>query len=229
MKKTFLPPLLFLLLTLINGVAQADNYGSYSRYSSPFDFSLQLVSTDLALQADGIDMPVSLDRISFEVFTLLEPKVQFGFITGSSYLHIDDDPASAGLSLGGYHLGLVMRSSFGHNPQLGLHAQYLYQEAKDETDTQSVVLSWHEWAAGLSGRVLLGQQLELSAGLTLADVDARRRARGDINETKTLKLGSTTQRNLGIAWLTTDGGRVSLMLQRGDYKQVIFGFSRRFR
>ena len=214
------------LLLSVSGFTQAAYYPSFH---SPFDFSLRLSKTDLELQADGVKQAVSLDRVSFVVFTLIEPQVQFGFITGSSNLSVDDDPATAGMHLSGYHAGLAMRSHIGSNPQLGLHANYLYQETKDETTTQSATLSWHEWQAGINGRLILGQQLELSAGWTHADVDARRRASGTINETKSLALKSTSQTNLGIAWLTRDGGRVGLSLQRGSYQQVEFGFSRQFR
>jgi hypothetical protein len=133
------------------------------------------------------------------------------------------------MNLNGYHAGLAMRSSLGSNPQIGLHANYLYQETKNETTEQAVNLSWHEWTAGISGRIILGQQLELSIGWAYQDVDARHRASGTVNQTQSLELESGSQARMGIAWRVRSGGRVALTIQRGHYQQLEFGFSRAFR
>jgi len=201
----------------------------YPDFQTPFDFSLSLSNSDIDLQADNNLLRVSLDRISIVVFTEIEPHIQFGFITGSSNLSLDNDPATAGMSLNGYHAGLAMRSSLGHNPQINFHANYLYQETRNETTTQTTTLSWHEWSASISGKIILGRQLELSAGWAHYDIDARRRATGDVNETQNLNLQSGSQGQLGIAWLVHSGGRVGLALQRGSYQQIEFRFSQKFR
>jgi hypothetical protein len=218
-------PLFFLLTTFV-GSAEA---AYYPDFRSPFDFSLSLSKSDVDLQSDNGNPLASLDRISITVFTLVEPHIQFGFITGSSGLTLDNDPLTAGMSLGGYHAGLAMRSFISDNPQIGFHANYLYQETKDETAEQTVTLSWHEWTAGVSGRIILGQQLEFSAGWSYHDVDARQRASGTIQQTNNLALESSSQGEMGIAWHVRSGGRVGLTIQDGSYQQIEFRFSREFR
>lgn len=219
---------LALVILFVSSTTFAAETTYYPDSQQAFDFSLSFSNSDVDLRAGGGKYPVSLDRIGILVFTQLEPHLQLGFITGSSNLDLDNDPLTAGMNLAGYHAGLAMRSVFGRNPQIGLQANYLYQETKDETDTQATTLSWYEWSAGAFGKIILGQ-LVLSAGWTLQDVDARRRTTGDINDTQQLKLDSDSQGQLGIAWLVSSGGRVSLRLQRGSYQRVEFRFSRKFR
>ncbi|HHI92996.1 MAG TPA: hypothetical protein ENK04_05700 [Gammaproteobacteria bacterium] len=227
MKKTtsaWLPKLLLILAVLPIHATEAAYYPDFRK---PFDFSLLLTNNNLDLQTGANEYGVSLDRISIEIFTLIESQFQLGFISGSSNLSVNNDPVSAGRSLNGYHAGLAMHSALGRNPQIGLRANYIYQETK--TANQAVTLNWHEWAAGISGKITLARQLELSAGWAYHNVDARRRATGNINQTQNLKLASGAQKRLEIAWLDHSDGRVSLAIQRGSYRQVAFRFSRKFR
>ncbi len=200
----------------------------YPDFRKPFDFSLLLANNNLDLQTGNNEYDVSLDRISIEIFTLIKPQVQFGFISGSSHLSLDNDPVNAGKSLNGYHAGLAIRGSLGHNPQIGFHANYIYQETKNKAADQMIALDWHEWTAGISGEIPLSQQLKLSIGWAHHDVDVRHRATGNINRTQNLKLAST-QGRLEIIWLDHSDGHVGLAIQRGSYQQVAIRFSRKFR
>lgn len=201
----------------------------YPDFHEPFNFSLLFSNSRVDLQTDSNRQRVSLDRISVAVLTFMVPQVQFGFITGSSNLSINNDPATAGMNLTGYHTGLLMRSTLGSNPKVVFHADYIYQETKDETINQTATLRWHEWSAGISGKITLGHQLELGAGWEYDDVDAQRRATGGINETQNLNLKSGSQRKLEVTWLASNGGRVDLTIQRGSYQQVEFRFSQDFK
>jgi len=220
---------LVLSLFFASPVAVVAETTRYPDFQHPFDFSLSLSNSDIDLQTDQRRVASSLDRISIRVLTQIESHLQLGFIVGSSSLSLDNDPLTAGVNLSGYHAGLLMRSAIGRNPQIGLHANYIYQETKNETGTQAITLSWYEWSAGIFGKIILGQQLVLRAGWALQDVDARRRATGTSNDTQRLKLSSDSQGQLGIAWLVRSGGRVSLMLQRDSYRRAEFRFSRKFR
>jgi hypothetical protein len=201
----------------------------YPDFQQPFDFTLSLSNSDIELQGGNGQTLVSEDRISISVLTRIEPHLQLGFITGSSDLFLDNDAPTAGMSLNGYHAGLLLRSEFGDNPRITAHGNYLYQQSNNERTGQTTSLSWQQWAAGISGTVILGQRLELSAGWMYHDVDARRRTTGVINETKRLVLASGSQGRFAIAWHVRSGGRVGLVLQRGSYQQVEFRFSREFR
>ncbi len=213
------------VLSIFTAIAEAAHYPDFRK---PFDFSLLLTNNNLDLQTGNNRYDVSLDRISIEIFTFIEPQIQFGFISGSSHLSLDNDPVSAGKSLNGYHAGLAIRRFFGHNPQIGFHANYIYQETKNEVADQVITLDWHEWAAGIFGKVALSQQWELSVGWAHHDVDVRHRATGNINQTQNLKL-TDSQGRLEIAWFDHSDGRVGLTIQRGSYQQVAIRFSQKFR
>jgi hypothetical protein len=226
-----------LLLMAIDPVtASADSaQGSFSsntynstRYDYPIDFALTFSNSDIDLREGNSHYPVSLDRISISVFALEEEHIQFGFITGSSNLSLDNDSVVAGMSLNGYHTGLAVRGQYGHNPQLGFHADYRYQETRNETTTQSATLSWHEWTIAATGKLTFGQHLRVMLGGAYNDVKARRRARGDINDTLSMELDSAPHAQFGLEWLTGAGGRVSFALQRGAYDTVAFNFVRAF-
>ena len=199
-----------------------------SRYDYPIDFSLTFSNSDIDLHEGNTHYPVSLDRISISVFSLEEEHIQFGFITGSSNLSLDNDTAVAGMSLNGYHTGLAVRGQYGRNPQLGFHADYRYQETRHETPTQSAILSWHEWTIAATGKLTFGQHLRVMLGWAYSDVKARRRARGDINDTLNIELDSAPHARFGLEWLTGTDGVVSIALQRGAYDTVAFNFARAF-
>lgn len=201
----------------------------YSGFSSPIDFSLSLINSDIDLQSQDATVPVSLERISISIYTIEEPWAQLGFITGSSYLSTRDDPVTAGMNLSGYHAGLALRSTFGNNPVIGFHANYLYQETKDELANQAVTLSWHEWTVGLTGKIILGQRLGLSAGWNYHALKARRRASGDINDTQSMDLDSGAHSLLELEWIVQPGGRVGLILQSGNDQRTEFRFAQTFR
>lgn len=223
---------LAVLLLSLHPVAFADTgyySGSYSGFDGPIDFSLSLSNSDIDLHSENHTNPIALDRVSVSIFSFEDPQIQFGFITGSSALSIDNDPVSAGISFNGYHAGLALRSVYGSNPQLGFHANYLYQEAKGETTNQAVTLSWHEWATGITGKVILGQQLGLIAGVAYNALSARRHATGNVNETRDMTLNSNTQGLLELEWRMLTGGHVAIALQRGDYRQVEFKFAQTFK
>lgn len=217
-------------LLLASAFAQAADYPDFTE---PFNFSLLLSNSRVDLQTGNNNQHVSLDRVSIAVLTLIEPQVQFGFIGGSSNLSIDNDPAAAGMNLSGYHAGLLMRSTLHNilisNLKIVFDANYIYQETKDETVNQMATLRWHEWATSISAKITLGQQLELGVGWEYNEVDAQRRSTGNINETQSLKLRSSSQGKLEATWLASNGGHVDLTVQRGSYQQIEFRFSQNFK
>jgi hypothetical protein len=223
--------LLFTVLVLImteTDSAHADPRTSF-HYGYPIDFALTLSNSDIDLRAGDTLYPVALERVNFSIFSLEEQNIQFGFNTGSSYLSLDNDIALAGLSLNGYHAGFALRGQYGRNPQLGLHADYRYQETRNKTADQSVTLSWHEWTVAATGRVILGQRLGLMLGWAYSEIKARRRARGDINGAFNMELDSAPQTQLELEWLTATGGSISLALQKGAYENLAFKFAQTFK
>ena len=226
-----------LLTTLLTtpGLAIADTHFTFAEthssnhYRYPFDFALTLLNSDIDLRNGNEHYPVALDRINFSIYSLEEKNIQFGFNTGSSYLSLDNDVALAGVSLDGYHMGLAVRGHYGSNPQLGVHADYRYQETRNETATQSSTLSWHEWTVAATGKIRLGQRIGLTLGMAYSEIKARRRTLGDINDTLNMRLDSAPQTQLEVEWLNETGGRISIALQNGAYENLAFKFAQTFK
>jgi len=213
-------------LGLPSAVLAASPYAGYDQ--APIDFSLSFYSADLTLRAHNQDYPVTLERLSVAIYEADTPHLQFGFLTGSSYLSLDEDSVSAGLHPSGYHIGLALRGAVGNNPQLGFHANYVFQEVRDETDSQTVTVRWHEWLVEANAHISLGQQLGFIVGGGYVGLDARRHATGDINDTLNLQLASDSLGRLELEWRVPPGGRISLTLRRGAYDDVSFNFARKF-
>ncbi len=222
-------------LVVVVGSAHADSgfpneaFRHGSHYDYPIDFTLTLSNSNIALRAGNIDYQVALERISISVFSLQDKHLQWGFNSGASYLSPDNDPAVAGLRLNGYHAGFALRANLGSNPQLGLHADYRYQETRNETTNQTTSLSWHEWTLAATGKIILGQRLGFTLGWAYRDINAQRRTRGDINDTLSLQLNSPLQSQFELQWFTDASGRISIAWQRGSYENIAFNFSRAFK
>lgn len=227
------------LLTIANTAANADidastQLGNHSthhntHYRYPIDFTLTFSNSDIKLRADHKIHHVALERISISVFSLQDKHIQWGFSSGSSYLNLSNDSALTGISLNGYHAGFALRAHFGNNPQLSLHTHYRYQKTTHETANQTAALSWHEWMIAATGKIILGQQLELTLGGAYSDIDARGYVRGDMNDSLHLQLNSNPQSLLELAWLADPNGRISVAWQSGAYENIAFNFSRTFK
>ena len=223
------------LMDYSTAMAEA-RYSSYA--STPIDFIFSLSNADLDLSTPNTEYPVSLEKISVSVFNTLDPQLQLGFLAGQSYLSLSNDAATAGMHLSGYHVGLAIRGCFGghnsgnyssSNPQVKLQVTYLYQETKDTLEAQSATLSWHELTADASVKLNISQRFGIILGGSYSDLDAQRRATGDINETVKLNLDPGTQSRLALELRTPPNGRVSLVFRRGAYDGITLNFARQFR
>jgi hypothetical protein len=210
-----------LLYLTCHGTAMAATDGD-------MDFSLQLSTTDLRLRYDQTAHTTTVERIGVTVFDITTPRLQYGFIAGSSHLTAASDPALAGLSLDGYHAGLALQSQVGQNPRLSLRLHYLYQDVRDDENDRKIILTWHEWGTEVEGKLRLGGSLSVVAGAAYVGVDAQQRITG--NGARTLNPDTETGAagRLGLELDVKSGGRVGLHIQRGTLNSTFLIFARTF-
>jgi hypothetical protein len=192
------------------------------------DFSLLLTRNEMDLEHDTVTLPVTLKHLGIVVFETVDPHLQYGFLTGSSAFDVENDSATAGLSLSGYHLGIALRGHYGHNPQLQWQAHYVYQETRHKTEARTLSMNGFEWEGRADLRLGLGPRWALLLGGAYRGLDVERRATGDINETRSLELDESLEGRLGIELVSPPNGRVRLTLRRGAYHGLTLGFSRGF-
>ncbi len=205
-----------------------NNFSNHSSNQGPVDFSLSFSGADLKLISNNTTYPVILRRVSAKIFNKVSPEVNIGLILGSSFISQDNDVATAGLSLNGNHIGFAVNGGFGNELQLGLHASYIYQEARRENTLRVTSLIWHEWLTEATLRLKLGTHWAIIAGGGFMGVDADRRVSGDINETIRMKLTSESQGKIAIEILTAPADRIRLSLNRGAFDGLQLTFAHTF-
>lgn len=195
---------------------------------SPVYFSLSFSRIDLDLKSNNILYPIRESRVSAKLFNRVSTGLNIGLILGSNFLSQDDDATTAGLSLNGNHIGFAVNGTFGSELQLGLHASYVYQQAKGENTLRTASLTWHEWLTEVTLRLSLGAHWAIIASGGLMGIDVDRRISGDINETIRMKLADDFQGNVAIEMLTAPADRIRLTLNRGALEGFELAFAHAF-
>ena len=217
-----------LLLTLYstNSRAADNQHTAYPDYG--IDFALELSRLEMDLEANNITYPANQKRISVHVFDTTNTNVTYGFLAGSSYLSLDNDPATTGLQPDGFHFGLAIRTDVFEDPRLRLEGQYLYQELQDKTSTDTVTMDWYEWQINSSIRFGLSPRWGIILGGGYSNVDADRRVSGSSPQTLHLSLDTAAQGTLEFEMLFPGEGRASLTIVRGNQDGIKLNFARRF-
>lgn len=217
-----------LLLSALLMLLTSTRFALAESTTSGLDFSLQLSRIDLRLEAAGITYPVDLKRINVLMFEESPTNIDLGLMLGNSYLSLEQDGPSAGLSLNGFHLGLIGRRAFGNNPRFNLQGHILYQKLQDVTPSTTVTLDWFEWQLASSLRLALNRDWGLILGAGYTGIDADRRVSGSINQTLGMSLKKPLHGELGIEMLSAGGGRVRLTGYGGGQQGLSLDFARRF-
>jgi hypothetical protein len=211
---------------LQNTAIAGTDLNNYSDY--PMDFSLSFSHSDLDLKKNSTTYSVDQRRISAILYDITNPSFTAGLILGSSYLSLNTDPVTAGLSLNGYHIGLAMNAHTRGNPQLGLHGYYLFQETEGSNNLRRVTMNWNEWLAETLFSIAVTPRWGFKLGAGMSGVDTERRVSGDINGTLRMKSDMGFQGKVEIEYHPYPSGRISLVFNRGIYAGTRFIFARTF-
>ncbi len=205
-----------------------NNFSNHYSSNSPVDFSLSFSRADLDLESGNVVYPTTQNRISAIWVNRISANLNIGLIIGTNYISLDNDAATAGLSLNGNHIGFSVNEIFGNNLQIGLRAYYIYQQATGENTLRTASLTWHEWLAEATLRLRLGKHWAIIAGGGLTGLNVDRRVKGDINETIRMELANDVQGRIAVEILTAPADRIRLTLNRGAFDGFQLTFAHAF-
>ena len=213
-----------------NAIAETRYLASINGFNNqtPVDFSLAFSQKSMDLHSNNTTYPTRQRRISANLFNTAIPNLNIGLIIGSNSINQGNDDATAGLSLNGNHIGFAINGFFGDELQLGIYAQYIYQETRGENTLRTVSLTWHEWLTEATLRLSPGAHWAIIAGGGLMGLDADREVSGDLNETTRMKLANSFQGKLAVEMLTAPADRIRLTLYRGAFNGMQLSFAHTF-
>ena len=216
----------FLVIIFASNNALADP--AFKRMEYPTNFSLSFSYANLDLEENNTTFKVNQRRISASILNPVNPYIDIGLILGSSYLGLDNDPLTTGIDLNGNHIGFLIMGDVGTNTLLKYRAYYLYQDAKGSNTLRSATLTWIEWLTEASVNIGIGSSWALNLGAGLLGIEARRRVKGDINNTLTLQHHADFQGRFSVDIYTDPGGEISINIVRRAQNGASLSFSRDF-
>ncbi len=193
------------------------------------DFSLYLNRARTDLDYPGDRVSTRIDRIGIHWREQYQP-LWLGLMGGWSYVTQTQHPATAGLELGGYHVGFTFELElYAAQPlRVALEGGYLYERVDEGTDGNDVELDWHiPWVQVLA-KWRPVPVWELYGGVRYDYIEGEQRLRGAVNSTTDIDHRAETGGVVGIK-LNVDGdGYVALEGNDGATHSVALHFGRRY-
>lgn len=159
----------------------------------------------------------------------VQPWLRLQLHGGPVLLTQGGNPATAGMSFTGLHLGVGAQAEWFRQQPLGLAAafNYSYQQVEDRLEARDANLSWHEAVAELAALVRFAP-LQLRLGGYGLYLDGDETISGDLNRSSSLMadrpLGAFAQADFWVDWT----GRISLRVDAGARQSVGLTFARQF-
>lgn len=200
-----------------------------SSRANQLDFSLSIDIMETELSSATTTTKIKFRRIGINSFDVPAEGVQLGGHIGYAYTSQDRIPATQGLDLNGYYLGLGMRLPMLERQYFRalLNADYIYQSVNGARSGQDASRYWHEYQAGLTLQSHI-HPLLLSVGLNYTKIDATQEANGDIQETLFLDNNTHTQILFGVNYLLNIDEQVGLHFFSGTSQGIGFLFQKMF-
>ena len=168
-------------------------------------------------------------RLTFFLAEEVQPWLSLNLNGGPVLLTQRGNPATAGMDLTGYHIGVGARAEWFRQQPLGLAAgvSYDYLRVDDELDERETTITLHEARGELAALVRTSfMQLQLGGYALYLDGDETTSgpvaSSSDIEADKT--FGGFAQADFRVDWT----GRISLRLEAGASQAASLTFARRF-
>lgn len=173
-----------LLAIALAVAAVAANADAQRPAEPPLDFSLYIGRAKTDLDYPGARVPTRIDRIGIHWRERYRP-LWLGLMGGGSYVTQTQHPATAGLELGGYHVGITFELDLYTAPtvRVAFGGGYLYERVDEDTSGNDVELAWHIPSAHLIAQWRLAPAVELYGGVRYDYMEGEERRRGATNST----------------------------------------------
>ncbi|OGT19524.1 MAG: hypothetical protein A2V90_02685 [Gammaproteobacteria bacterium RBG_16_57_12] len=216
---------LFTALLLMAATASAEwslDYGSASA------ISMEFARTRSGWSAAGVARTTRYSELGasyYEIYGSLTAGLHGGYLDLSQ----QDNPATVGLMLGGYYVGVSAQSGRALAPSTELlwRLSYTYRNASDETTQQITELEWHDWNASLAVSYRLNNT-ELSAGAMADVIEGDETASGSVSHTRSFRHDRTGSGTFAIKYWVDDTGSIRLNLAGGARREAQLVFAREF-
>jgi len=195
----------------------------------PLDFSLYLNRARTDLDYPGDRVPTRIDRIGIHWREQYQP-LWLGLMGGWSYVTQTRHPATAGLELGGYHVGITFGLElYAAQPlRVAFEGGYLYERVDEATDADDIVLAWHIPWAQLLTEWRPVPAWEFYGGVRYDYVEGTQRLRGAVNSTTDIEHRAETAGIVGVKLRLNGDGYVALEGNDGATRSVALHFGRRY-
>lgn len=195
----------------------------------PLDVALYIGRAKTDLDYPGARVPTRIDRIGIHWREQYQP-LWLGLMGGGSYATQTQHPATAGLELGGYHVGITFELEVYTTPtmRVAFGGGYLYERVDAETSGNDVELAWHIPSAQLIARWRLAPTVELYGGARYDYVEGEERLRGATNSTLDIEHRAETTGIAGLRLDLDNTGYVMLEGNGGSTRGVALYFGRRY-
>lgn len=210
-------------------LATAATPAEYPPADRPLDFALYLsrVKTDLDYPSERV--PTRIDRIGIQWRERYAP-LWLGVMGGYSYVTQTQHPATAGLEIDGYHVGLTFDIDLYQTAalRLTLGGGYLYERVEAQTRGDDVELAWRiPWARFLTHWRAI-PRMEIYGGIRHDALNGEERLRGAIRSTVDVERDAQTAGIVGLRVQLDESGYVMLEGYDSATRSVALYFGRRY-
>ena len=196
---------------------------------APLDFALYLNRAKTDLDYPGDRVSTRIDRIGIHWREQYQP-LWLGLMGGWSWVTQTQNPATAGLDLGGYHIGITFELELysAESMRVELGGGYLYERVDEETDSDDIELAWHIPWAHVIARWHPRATWELYGGVRYDYVEGEQRLRGTVDSTTDIEHDAETAGIVGVKLTLNGNGYVALEGNDGATRSVALHFGRRY-
>ncbi len=214
MRTTSHTSLIAVATLLSSAVACADEAGWFPEH--PGDFAVRFVQYDMSLSDKEDRLDSTVKQISFGFNEAFGDRVKAGLFGGYSYLSQDDNPATEGEQLDGWHAGIAFEVAAYRTERFGLiaGARYMYQRVDEDSLPSPVEFTWYETSVYVSANTRIASGLVLFGGINHASIDGEERIDGTVRSTTNFD-NSGAGAFIGLDFEIEPRGHIGIMAETG--------------
>lgn len=194
------------------------------------DFSLRFARHRADFDYPTRDIDTTVEWISVRWQEKLNSRVHGRLFGGWTTLTQDNNPATAGARLRGFHAGFGVHVNLlgRRRARLFLSADYTLQDVDDDAVAQKVSLEWHQVQLQIGVSTLVGIAIRLYGGLNHGVIDGRQRESGTTNLTIDFDRGPVSGGFAGLEGTIKENDFIGIELQSGLSRQAEVFFKHSF-
>jgi hypothetical protein len=219
---------LWLIALLTTGVCAEDRDRRYD--DRPIDFSLYFSHHAFDLDTAGTKIDTSADRVGVTYRERYGARLQLGLLGGYTVLTQDNNPATSGRELNGYHAGFSLDLDLlqGERVDSFMSARWLYQKVDHDDGSQRVTIVTREPSFRIGAGLALGYGVRAYGGLRYTRIDGEQRLSGTLNDTSVFEATRKAGGFAGVELRLEGNGYVGVATESGTDRNVAIYFGRRF-